>query len=219
VGIAASAALGLLAAILFNVSVLAHEFGHILAARAFGIRTRNIMLNFLGGGANVVRYTRLTRPELLIALAGPAVSVLVALAFLVPAVILAFLPIVFHFILPAKMSLALAIKGSVAAGIVASLSTTMAALNIFWVGFNLLPILPSDGGHITRAVLARFFGHYRATKIAGLIGVVLSVGFLWLPFMNHTTRELTALFFAFFSAVMSVHPGTVTIDEKPSSKS
>jgi Zn-dependent protease len=218
-GIAVSAALGLVAAILFNVSVLAHEFGHILAARAFGIRTRNIMLNFLGGGANVVRYTRRTRPELLIALAGPAVSVLAALAFLMPAFILALLPLVFHFILPAKMALAVAIKGSAAAGIITGLSTTMAALNIFWVGFNLLPVLPADGGRIIRAALARFFGHYRATKIAGALGVALSAGFLWVPFMSFPARVLTALFFAFFSALMSVHPGTVTIDEKPSSKS
>ncbi|HEX4047362.1 MAG TPA: M50 family metallopeptidase, partial [Elusimicrobiota bacterium] len=217
-GLAVSALLGLTAAALFNVSVVAHEFGHILAARFFGIRTRAIMLNFLGGGAHVVRFTRRALPEFVIALAGPAVSALVALGFAALGFSLTILPALAR-VLPAHAAFFQSLARGGWLGTASGLCALMAALNVMWIGYNLLPVLPADGGRILRALLTRFFGHYRATRVAAAIGVVLSFGFLWVPFMPLAARAATALFCAFFSALMSVHPGTVGIDEKPSSRS
>ena len=201
-GLPVGMAEGVAAAALLYATVLAHEYGHLLAARAFGIRTLHIVLNFMGGGAAVVRGFRQALPEFVIALAGPVVSALAGVAF---------------------FAAALAFPGTLAAGIF----SLIGGLNFLLAGFNLLPMFPMDGGRVLRAALTRFFGSYRATRIAAVVSVFASglllysglhialTASLWPGLM----RAAAGLFFAFVAVLMSVHPGTVTIDERPSAKS
>ncbi|HWU85637.1 MAG TPA: site-2 protease family protein, partial [Kofleriaceae bacterium] len=63
-------------------SVVLHELGHALVARELGVHIAGIELGFLGGAAKMVNLPRTPRHELMIAAAGPAVSLMLAGAFL-----------------------------------------------------------------------------------------------------------------------------------------
>ena len=200
-GLAVHVAQGAATIALLYASVLAHEFGHAFAARAFGIRTRKIILNWLGGGADIVRGFRQALPEFVIALAGPVVSALAGLALLAAA----------H-IVPVPLLLPiLVISGK---------------LNLVLAVFNMLPVFPMDGGRVLRAILTRPFGSYRATKAAGAVGMALSglmvlKGVAISPTNLSSALQLIAIgvFFLVASKMMSVHPGTTTVDEKRAQKS
>jgi Zn-dependent protease len=145
--------LGLLFAV-FGCVVL-HELGHALMARHYGIRTRDITLYPIGGVARLERMSERPWEELWIALAGPAVNVVIALGLL-----------------------AILMAGGVLLGNVAgSFLTSLMLANAILVGFNLLPAFPMDGGRVLRAFLAMPLGRLRATEIAATVGVVMAVLF------------------------------------------
>ncbi|MBI3288050.1 MAG: M50 family metallopeptidase, partial [Elusimicrobia bacterium] len=181
--------------ILMYASVLAHEYGHAFSARWFGIRTRKIVLHIMGGGADVERGFRQALPEFVIALAGPVVSALIGVGAVVVAQML-FDPVV------------------------APVLMLVGVLNLVLSVMNMLPLFPMDGARVLRASLTRPFGSYRATKIVGGLSLVLSLlligsGAYGLPGALGFFQAGFGLFFLHLSRVMSVHPGTVTIDERP----
>src|SRR4051812_48014809 len=72
----------LLFMVLLFLCVLAHEFGHIFTARAFGVRTPDVILLPIGGVARLERIPESPREEFLIAIAGPMVNVVIALGLI-----------------------------------------------------------------------------------------------------------------------------------------
>ncbi len=142
--------------------VLAHEFGHILVARAFGVGTRDVTLLPIGGVATLDRIPDRPTEELAIAIAGPAVNVVIV-ALLVPFLLVA---------VPGGFSVDSAEKAGPLVGFLAKVAT----INIFLVLFNALPAFPMDGGRVLRAVLALMMDHVKATTVAAAIGQLLAIG-------------------------------------------
>jgi Zn-dependent protease len=145
--------------------VLLHEFGHVLMARWFGIVTRDVTLYPIGGVARLERMAEKPIEEILIALAGPAVNVLIA-ALLIPVVLaFAFLKIDIG---SDPRFVTLADPPEVW---LAKFCYLVWGTNILLVLFNMIPAFPMDGGRVFRAILAHFFGLLRGTEIAVPIGI------------------------------------------------
>src|SRR3954452_2607609 len=157
---AEAAAQGVLFVVLLFVCVLLHELGHAITARRFGIRTPDITLLPIGGVARLERIPREPRQELLIAIAGPAVNVVIA-------------GILMLFLQQRATASDLGDLNTPRVGMLAKLAT----VNVFLVVFNLIPAFPMDGGRILRALLAMKLRYARATQVAARIGQGLAIVF------------------------------------------
>ena len=138
-------------------SVVLHELGHVAAARQFGIQTPDITLLPIGGVARLRRMPTEPLQEIAVAVAGPAVNVLVAVLV----------------VLLAAARVTLGELLIPAAG--AHLWTRLATVNLWLVLFNLIPAFPMDGGRVLRALIALRTPYTRATRIAAGIGQGLRV--------------------------------------------
>lgn len=139
---------GVFIVLLAFASVVLHELGHAIVARRLGVRVAGIELGFLGGAAKMENIPRTPRHELMIAAAGPAVSLMLGGAFL---------------------GTGLAIGSPLVAQI--------GWINFVIAGFNLIPALPMDGGRILRALLVPRFGYVRATDISVIVARAAAIGF------------------------------------------
>jgi Zn-dependent protease len=191
----------MLTLVLFGCIVL-HELGHALMARYFGVRTRDITLYPIGGVARLERMPQRPTEELLVALAGPAVNVVIV-CLLAPLVVLAALAGVLHgdiihalFNITPHMGL-WTILGLFLAG--------LTFLNIGLVIFNLLPAFPMDGGRVLRALLAMGWGQLRATEIAATIGLVLAVLLGGLALLSHNGMLLILCIFLGFAGQQELY--------------
>lgn len=151
--------------------VLLHEFGHALTARHFGYRTRGITLLPIGGVASLEKMPDDPRQEILVALAGPAVNVVIAAALFV------FL----------SMGSDMPSVDDIGDGNIPFLYQIM-LINIVLALFNLLPAFPMDGGRVLRASFAFFMPHNQATQKAARIGqgfaiLLMVTGFFYNPWM------------------------------------
>ena len=143
---------GIVAVVAFLLSILAHEFGHALVARRYGVETQSIDLWALGGVARLDREPPTARADGFIAVAGPLVSLLIGAA---------------------SISVGVAVFGA---------DFFVQGNALFWIGavnvllavFNMLPGAPLDGGRVLRAVRwSRTGNRYRAQRDAGNAGRVL----------------------------------------------
>jgi len=145
----AAYALGLLSALLLFASILLHELGHAVVARRHGVEIEEIDLWLLGGVARMKGYPERAGDELRFALAGPAVTLVIAAVF-------------------GAISVALPASAPDALRAVVDYQ---AFVNAAILVFNLLPAFPLDGGRVARALLWGRSGDLdRATAAAARLG-------------------------------------------------
>lgn len=164
--------------------VVLHELGHALAARRYGISTPDITLLPIGGLARLSRLPEKPSEEIVIALAGPAVNVVIA------AILILF------------------VGASVDPETMAEIENPsvdfagrLAAINIFLAIFNLIPAFPMDGGRVLRAVLALNMGRRRATEIAARIGQGTAFLFGFLGLMGGNAILVFIAIFVYLAAM------------------
>jgi Zn-dependent protease len=145
--------------------VVLHELGHALMARWFCIDTRDITLYPIGGVARLERLTTRPAEELLIAVAGPLVNVIIA-------VLIAFVLMFATAAIGQRASLFTFIPSPEATP--SNFVKTLLLANFGLVIFNMLPAFPMDGGRVLRAMLALVMDYVRATEIAFYIGVAMA---------------------------------------------
>jgi len=166
--------LGLLAGFVLLLSILLHELGHSLVGMAFGGRVLNIQLMMLGGCASIANMPRKGWQEILMAFAGPFVSLML---WITPAFLLGFLSRmnIFEFIAICFTSPFSLVEGT---RITVSRFMLFYAMTMnFWLFcFNMLPAFPMDGGRILRATLQQFFTtRLKATWIASRTGRFVAI--------------------------------------------
>jgi Zn-dependent protease/CBS domain-containing protein len=169
------AAVGFIVAVF--ACVLAHEYGHVLMARRFGIGTKDIILLPIGGVASIERMPDNPTQELLIALAGPAVNVVIAFVLIV----------FFGASFGAAESNPAVVQNM-------DFVSRLAMVNILLVVFNLLPAFPMDGGRALRALLAYKLDKVTATRVAARIGQAAAFGLGFLGLFGNPLLIFIALF-------------------------
>lgn len=142
--------------------VVLHEYGHALTARRYGVNTRDIILSPIGGVARLERIPTKPVEELWVALAGPAVNLVIAL-------ILFILLLAFRenglFIYEGESELALLTKSE-------NLGLALFTTNIVLAIFNMAPAFPMDGGRVLRSLLNMKMSRVKATRIAYIVAQV-----------------------------------------------
>ena len=181
------------------ICVILHEYGHALMARKYGIRTKDIIISPIGGVARLEKLPENPKQEMIVALAGPVVNVVIGLLAI---------GLVFLF-------------GYTRIGIPEDPFTeamnwqhflfNVAVINMVLFWFNLIPAFPMDGGRILRSALAIKMGKVRATRYAAIIGRVLAIGFVGVAFWgNYFTLGLIGVFIFFSAAAENRSVATIS---------
>lgn len=172
------------------VCVTLHELGHSLVAQRFGVEVKDILLLPIGGVAQLRREPRKASQELLIAVAGPLVNVLIA-------------AVLFGVLRPEAIDEVVPFAGSevFAAPSWRGFAGWLLFFNFGLALFNMIPALPMDGGRVLRALLTMWFGKPRATRVAAGLGQILAAGFILFAFLGPGSPLLALIgVFVFFAA-------------------
>lgn len=157
--------------------VVLHELGHALTAKRYNIVTKNITLLPIGGLANMERLPEKPGQELLVAIMGPMVNVVIAL--------LLYLYLRFTGGLPTMEELKAIQESEQAVLNGGNFLFNLLMVNIVLVVFNLIPAFPMDGGRVLRALLSYGFDRAKATNIAARIGQFLAILFVFAGFYTN----------------------------------
>jgi Zn-dependent protease/CBS domain-containing protein len=159
--------------------VVAHEFGHVLVARLFGVHTPDITLYPFGGIARLNTMPQAPMQEFLIAIAGPVVNVIIAAALI---------------LVGARLT-------STGVGAFSNeqvdLASRVATANVILAVFNMIPAFPMDGGRVLRAALAAGLGFQRATRLAATIGHWFAIALALLGLFSNPMLIVIAIFIYF----------------------
>jgi Zn-dependent protease/CBS domain-containing protein len=166
---------GLVAAVLLFVSVLAHELGHSLVARARHLPVKSITLFIFGGVSNLEQEPRSAGTEFQVAVVGPLISLLIG-AITYP---------LGQIVGPRTL--------------VGAVLIYLGLTNFLLAAFNLIPGFPLDGGRVLRSILWAVTGSLRrATRIASIVGQIIAVLFiLWGVVMFFNGNLLGGLWIGF----------------------
>jgi len=186
--------------------VTLHEYGHVLAARRFGIGTVDITLLPIGGVARLKSMPRIPWQELVVAVAGPAVNVVIVILLLAGFFAFSSEAVLYAF----KGSITSAISGQ---GIEKDMQQTMDAIlmrpsftgyammlvgvNLMLVIFNMLPAFPMDGGRVFRSLLAMIINYRKATWIASRVGLLCAAGMAFIA-LNASPMQPIPVLIAIF---------------------
>ena len=173
----AAAISGVIFILAIFATIVLHELGHALTARRFGIQTRDITLLPIGGVARLERMPNVPRQELWVALAGPAVNLVIAAA--------CYVAVAAATGTPPALSL-----DPTATGFVGRFTSVNVALALF----NMVPAFPMDGGRALRAILAERIDYVRATEVAASIGQGLALVFGLVGLLANPWLVFIALF-------------------------
>ena len=161
--------MGIAGTIILFLSIIAHEFSHALVARQFGIPMKGITLFLFGGVAEMDDEPPSAKAELLMAIAGPAASVVISIGFFIVAMVGELMK------LPREVLAVLWYLGIV---------------NAMLVVFNMIPAFPLDGGRVARSLLWMWKGELRwatrvASQLGSFFGILLIVLGITSVFMNN----------------------------------
>jgi stage IV sporulation protein FB len=162
--------------------VLLHELGHALAARRYGIQTREIVLLPVGGLARLERMPEKPSQEIVVALAGPGVNLVLVTA------------------IGAWLALSGESPETALARAETGLPEFLLAANLAMLLFNLVPAFPMDGGRVLRAALALAMPYPRATRIAALVGQGFALVFAVVGIFARTPVLVFIALFVFMAA-------------------
>jgi Zn-dependent protease/predicted transcriptional regulator len=148
-------------ALLFFVSLLAHELAHAIVAQARGLPVRSITLFALGGVAQIEKDASTAKTEFLVAVVGPITSLVIGFACIGIA-----------------WSMGWSV-GDGAGGLIAAVLGWLGSINVALALFNLIPGYPLDGGRLLRALLWGIYGDgHRATRNAAQTGQAVAAIFI-----------------------------------------
>ncbi|NJB72184.1 Zn-dependent protease/predicted transcriptional regulator [Saonia flava] len=163
--------------------VVLHELGHAQMAKRFKINTKKITLLPIGGVATMEKIPEKPKQELLVAIAGPAVNVVIVLLL--------------SLVVPFRTYFSLDIANLETLLRTSTLEVFLFYLlmaNVMLVIFNLIPAFPMDGGRVLRALLSFKMDRVNATSIAAGLGQFLAILFFILGFIFNPFLILIALF-------------------------
>ncbi len=177
--------------------VTLHEYGHALAARKFGIPTIDITLLPIGGVARLQRMPRIPWQELVVAIAGPAVNVVIATLLGIGFVVVGGINLFMGVSQQAEIAVE---TDTMFSPSFSKYAFYMLMVNITLVIFNMIPAFPMDGGRVFRSVLAMITDYRKATVIASRVGILCAVSMIALVVFTGNPNPipiLIAVFIAF----------------------